>query len=60
MNESLSAGDMTPELSVAIPCYNEEAVVAYTVRPFRRSEIGRQLFGAQRGDWIYMSRPAGG
>lgn len=32
MNDSLIAGEMRPDLSVVMPCYNEEDVVAYTVR----------------------------
>ncbi len=32
MTESLSVGDIEPDLSMVIPCYNEEDVVAYTVR----------------------------
>ena len=32
MNESLSGGDIKPDLSMVIPCYNEEDVVAHTVR----------------------------
>jgi hypothetical protein len=48
MNESLSAGDMTPELSVVMPCYNEEAVVA------TRSVLS----GGQRSDVSYSVRSA--